>query len=197
MPIDKSFLVAHGESQLVVMSPDQPLQAALDLFKARGYAENQAYLVVQMGAKEATATCFAEVIPQVIKPLGYESFSTPLGELPLPLADKVVRTDIAQSGLKVLDWVAARPQSRLVVVDDSGVVGLLTNPNRSGGGGHFDGLSLLGLHGESHDSTKNYDTFTRLVPPPTCPHCQHKGFAKFKGGKYTCAQCSHQQDKPW
>ncbi|MDM8527335.1 hypothetical protein QUF58_03915 [Anaerolineales bacterium HSG24] len=203
MPIETTTLAQYGEQQLVAMSPDETLQAAMVALQASGHAENKTYLVVQLAEKEAAAMPFADLLPQVIQPLGYDSLAQPLRELPLSPADLVVRTDIPQSGLEVVDWVAARPQSMVVVVDDTGVVGLLTNANRSGAvsfsGGHFDGLSLLGLHGELAQSSQPHATFTQRVSPPTCPKCGQSGFAMFKQKQYHCAEpdCDHKQDQAW
>jgi len=204
MPIEATTLEQYGEKQLVAMSPDETLQAAMATLQASDHAENEAYLVILLAEKEAAAMPFADLLSQVIKPLGYDSLAQPLRELPLSRADLVVRTDIAQSGLEVVDWVAARPQAKVVVVDDTGVVGLLTNANRSGavsfsGGGFFDGLSLLGLHGELTQSSQPHATFTQQVSPPTCPKCGQSGFAQFKQKQYHCAKtnCDHKQDQAW
>lgn len=205
MSIEATTIQQYGEKQLIVMSPKKSLSAAIAVAQAKRYAENQAYLIVRLAEKEAAAMLLADVIPQIIQPLGYQSLLSSLRVLPLTKADLVVRTDIPESGREVVDWVAARPQSRVVIVNDRGVVGLFVNPNRSGKaisfsvGGHFDGLSLLGLHGEVNNSTDPQQTFTQLVEPPICPVCHRQDFAEYQivEKQYRCKHCDHKQDGPW
>jgi len=198
MPIDTTILEQHGEKQLIVMSPHETLEASIETLKTKGYSENEAYLIVLLAEKEAVVMRFADLWKQIIQPLGYDSWQKPLQHLPLNRADLVVRTDIPQSGLEVVDWVAARPESKVVVVDDTGVVGLLTNHNRSGG--FFDSvLSLLRLHGEVNRSIEPQQTFTQLVPPASCPACGQQDYAMYDvtDKKYYCNHCDHKQDGPW
>lgn len=193
MTIETTTIEQYGEAQWLEMSPQATLQDTIEQAKVKQYAENQAYLVVRLAEKEAIAMLFTDLLPQVIRPLGYDSLISPLKSLPLARADLVVRTDIPQSGLEVIDWVAARPQSTAVVIDNSGVVGLFVNPNRSG---FFDSLlSLFGLHDNVLASSDPHQTFAQSAPPAPCPVCRKADYAKYKASDdlYYCRHCSHKQ----
>ena len=112
--------------------------------------------------------------------MGYDSFTQPLRTLPIPLTDRVVPINTPESGQVILDWVAINPQSTLVVVEGDRIVGLFANPNRSGGAGWLEQLSLLELHGPLVDlHTDPRANFDAQVEPPTCPRCEKEHFLKF------------------
>lgn len=178
MPIRPTMLKNHGE-KYILMDASQTLGDALQRLGEHHYQENEAYLVVAGAAQQYRVALFSE-LKSVVARLGYDSFTQPLQALPIRSADRVVPTNTPEGGQVILDWVACNPQSTLVIVEGNQVVGLLANPNRSGGEGWLDRPSLLGLHGPLVELWKDSRAdFEAKVQPPVCPHCGKKHFFEF------------------
>jgi hypothetical protein len=191
MPIRPTTLTRYGEKQIILMEDTQPLSEALQRLGEHNYQENQAYLVVVWADGQYQVTLFSE-LRSVVTNLGYDSFAQPLQALPIPFADRVVPTDTSEAGREIVDWVAITPQATVVIVEGDQVVGLFANPNRSGGTGFVDGLSLTELHGQFIQLDKDpRASFEARVEPPACPHCQGKHFFRFdpQHRVYSCPTC--------
>lgn len=190
MPVQPKTLKKHGERCIILMDGKQTLSDALQRLHKSDYPTNQAYFIVSRADKQYQVAHFSH-LERIVAMMGYDSFTRPLDALPLPFADRIVPTDTPQSGLEIVDWVASKPQSTVVVIEDERVVGLFVNPNRSGDAGLLGGLSLLRIHGEFVQLCKDPRAKLSPVPPPQCPHCQEKNFFEFdlKQGIYVCPNC--------
>lgn len=191
MPIRPRTLERCGEKQIILIDGDQTLAEALRRLAACDYQENQAYLVVTRADQRYQVALFAE-LRQVVASLGYDSFTLPVQALPIRFADRVLSTDVPQSGQEIVDWVAATPQSTVVVVEGNQVLGLLANPNRAGAAGYVEGVSLLELSGVGVQLYADPRArFEARVEPPLCPHCGQRRFFQFDPQRkaYSCPAC--------
>ena len=115
MPIQATTLDEYSEKQVIVVEHNQTLEYAITSLRLRNHNEDQAYLIVHMGEQKYRVIAFCELMSTIVTPLGYDSLTAPVYTLPIAQADLVVSSNIAQSGLEVIDWVAARPESKVVM----------------------------------------------------------------------------------
>jgi hypothetical protein len=192
MPIRPMTLEREGREYLVLPG-DQRLSDAFARLRELGCAENDTYLIVDLGDGEYQVALFLD-LSRHLTPLGYDAFTLPLRELPIPPASRVVPTDTPESGGEVVRWVNRTPQATVVVVEAGQVVGLFARRMLGGETAFGEGVSLLELHGQLaqlHDDPRA--AFEARVEAPDCPHCGAQGFYRYDPRQrvYTCRSCGH------
>jgi hypothetical protein len=195
MPIRPMTLEREGRKYLVVPG-DQTLDDALARLRELGYPENDTYLVVDRGDGTYQVALFLDLSRQ-LTPLGYDAFTLPLRELPIPPVSRVVPTDTPESGGEVVRWVNRTPQATVVVVEAGQVVGLFARRMLGGEVAFGEAVSLLELHGQLaqlHDDPRA--AFEARVEAPICPHCGAQGFYRYDPQErvYACQSCRQPVD---
>jgi len=195
MPIRPMTLEREGRKYLVVPG-DQTLNDALARLRELGYQENDAYLIVDGGDGEYQVALFLD-LGRKLTPLGYDAFTLPLRELPIPAASRVVPTDTPESGGEVVRWVNRTPQATVVVVEAGQVVGLFARRMLGGDMAFGESVSLLELHGQLaqlHDDPRA--AFEARMAAPDCLRCGAKGFYRYDPQQrvYLCRSCGHTVD---
>lgn len=190
MPIRPMTLEREGRQYLVVPG-DQTLNDALAQLQELGYAENDTYLIVDQGDGECQVALFLD-LSRTLAPLGYDAFTLPLRELPIPSASRVVPTDTPESGGEVVRWVNRTPHATVVVVEAGQVVGLFARRMLGGEVAFGESVSLLELHGQLaqlHDDPRA--ALEARVEAPVCPRCGAQGFFRYDTRQrvYTCRSC--------
>lgn len=190
MAIREKTIEQHGEKQVVVMAASDRFNEARAVFMERRYAKNEAYLVVCHANGQVGVASFLDLV-EVLGMIGPNSLSLPLSALKIPPASRVVEEERFESGLEVVQWVAAHPNSTVVVVDKKGdFVCLLTNPNRA----RSLSSSLQRLHGKwiSLLDDLRVDPAPReqtaLISPPDCDHSLSYRY-DIQQNQYFCRAC--------
>lgn len=208
MPIRETTLKKHGEPYLVLTEIEQTVDEALQRLREGKYQANKTYVVIPRSENRYQVILFSELENAAREGFG----EMPLSALCIPLADRVVSKD-EESGQVLLDWVAVNPQSRVVIVDGSQVIGLFANPNRSAGSGWISTLlasQLFELHGESpplhgepfilHGESPplHPEPFLKksksLAKPGRCSGCQHEAYPRFDLDRniFVCRNCGRE-----
>lgn len=195
MPIRPMTLEREGRKYLVVPG-DQTLNDALARLRELGYPENDTYLIVDRGDEEYQVALFLDLSRQ-LTPLGYDAFTLPMRDLPIPSVSRVVPTDTPESGGEVVRWVNRTPQATVVVVEAGQVVGLFARRMLGGEVAFGEAVSLLELHGQLaqlHDDPRA--AFEAQVEAPICPHCGAQGFYRYDPQErvYACQSCRQPVD---
>ncbi len=190
MAIPLNMIKQKGEKQVILMQGDNTLDEAVQNMKQKGFAENRAWLVVDLGGGHFKTEKFSHLV-HLVQNLGGRAFHRKLCTLPISNASRVYPVNTPKTAGTITTELGQLGGGSLVITDKHKFAGLLTNPHM-GGSGLSDTLSLSNLHGEfvnlSEDKRTNWIPSSGL---PSCPHCQHQGLYEVNVTtfKYTCVKC--------
>ncbi len=197
MPIRTSTLERDGYRYLVVVEENETLASAVAQLRQKGYHFDEAYLIISRLNGQHGAVLFP-TLDKFLALTGWRGPEQPLSTVPIRPADRVVDSRTPQSGKEILDWVALNPESKVIVVDDTKIVGLFTSPNRSRPSGWVEDHSLTDLHGPLSRLYDDPRTYRPRQEPPTCPNCHVSNFFEFtpRTQVYACPNCRHRVSLP-
>ncbi len=125
MSISLTELYQYCEKQIVLLPGEMPVGEAITQFLNAGYAEDQAWLIIQLDDGGYRVARFDSLTPLLLKG-GYDLLNKPLSDLDLPAVDRIVSVDDADQMADLLVWRQDHPDATLVVIDGDYCAGLLT-----------------------------------------------------------------------
>lgn len=187
MSISEVTMKEHRLDYVIVMKGDQTLPDAIRRLQESDYDQSITYLVVepakQAGELYQTGDLYLvklfDDLYDLLQTQG--GLTQPLADCPLPVAMRVEHLNTPVSDEFINRWLHSYTNSTLVVIDDTGFVGLLVYDNNMSIPEGIKGPSL-------------FDTLPYVEGKTDCPYCKKctgKGF-EIVGNKAICNKCHYE-----
>lgn len=191
MPFSEATLKKESK-QFLVMVGTHSLREALNQLAKNNSQENKTYLIVLQSDNLISVAWFPE-FRRIIAMLGAGALDQPLQVLPLHPASQIFTKNTRKSSREILDKVGSQEYETVVVVDNSEVLGLLTNPIRSPSKSSVLDSSLSELPGQLVNLVLDpRSEYHPSLNAPQCPHCNEHNFFRFNSSQrfYWCPTCN-------
>lgn len=193
MAIREKTLRNHG-SNFIFLDITTTLEASINQLHKKGSPSNDTYLVTHT-TTQYRAILFIE-LEHLIETVDDNIGQQPLWRLPIPQVNRIEPVDTQSSGIDILNWLAVHPGEIVLVTDDTAVVGVLSNPNRSDG--VFGKLTASILHGPLADLTNDprLEDFSQKISSPKCSNCHQENYPNFdtEQNVWFCPDCGENFD---
>jgi hypothetical protein len=185
MPI----LDKHLDQEFIPVKENLTVAEALEALNAQGGGDNWHLFVTRPGG--AFGVLHVGRLKELLADVGAVLFDLTFADLKEWVPEgRVVQQE--QMGIGMAErWALRAPERVLVVMRGEEIVGRLYKPQRRAG--PFPGSSMSQLYGDYINTAQDARSKWRPagVAPPTCPHCEHTGFFRYRARDKAlyCANC--------